>query len=242
MDEDVVQFMAITGVESEQVARGFLEISNGDAGQAIQLFFESPELGASFSNPAQQQQQQQQAPAPSAAAAASSGGRRGLTGREDARGVITIDSDDDDDVEMSQADDDNIIIPDDDDEDDEENVVAVARAAQEEDDAAMARKLQDEMYAQDPASVEGVRAPMGRTTETLVAPDPSWGLEDDREAAVLEQLRRRRQPTGTLYLHVTLGSCLSTNISAPQDNPETRSATPCGTTRKHAVRQRRLSL
>ena len=63
---------------------------------------------------------------------------------------------------------------------------------------AMARRLQEEMYSENPASGDGVRAPIGRTTETLVGPDASWGLEDDREAAVLEQLRRRAQPRGEI--------------------------------------------
>ncbi|KAI1864251.1 hypothetical protein JX265_008622 [Neoarthrinium moseri] len=188
MDEDVAQFMTITGIDNERVARGYLEISGSDPMQAIQLFFESPELAANFTNPA------------SAAAAQSSpalsrstrGGRSAFAGREDAQGVITIDSDDDGDdhdVEMSQADNDD---------GGDDDIAAVARAAQEEDDADMARRLQEEMYGQGTVGgggdEEGIRAPMGRTTETLVAPDPSWSLEDDREAAVLEQLRRRRQP------------------------------------------------
>lgn len=183
MDEEVTQFMAITGVDNERVARGYLEISNNDQMQAIQLFFESPELAANFTaNTNTTSAQSSSAPAQS-----SGGGRRGYTGREDARGVITIDSDDDD-VDMLGAGNDN---------DGDEHVAAVARAAQEEDDAAMARRLQEEMYGQ-AGSTEEVRAPLSRTTETLVGPDPSWSLEDDREAAVLEQLRRRRQPPSKL--------------------------------------------
>lgn len=176
MDEDVAQFMAITGVEDERVARGFLEISGSDPMQAIQLFFESPELASNFTAANTNAQ--------SSAPAQSSRSGRGYTGREDARGVITIDSDDEgDDVDMLGAEN-----------DDDNGVAAVARAAQEEDDAAMARRLQEEMYSPGAGGQEEVRAPIQRTTETLVGPDPSWGLEDDREAAVLEQLRRRRQP------------------------------------------------
>ncbi|KAK6077721.1 UBX domain-containing protein [Seiridium cupressi] len=178
MDEDVAQFMAITGVDSEEVARGYLEISSNDQMQAIQLFFESPELAANFTantnaNPAQSS---------SAPARPPQGSSTGYTGREDSRGIITIDSDEEeDDVDMVGGDND---------------VTAVARAAQEEDDAAMARRLQEEMYGQGggPAAAEEVRAPMSRTTETLVGPDMSWTLEDDRDSVLLEQLRRRRQP------------------------------------------------
>src|SRR5262245_14212217 len=146
MDEEVAQFLSITGTDSELVAKGYLDISNGDIMQAIQLFFESPELAASFRNPTAASQ-----PAASASTA--------RIGREDARGVIHIDSDDEGDVPMSQADDDQNVVSIDDDDDD---VAAVARAAQAEEDAAMARRLQDEMYSQDPSSADGVRAPMAR--------------------------------------------------------------------------------
>ncbi|KAK7989154.1 hypothetical protein PG989_009469 [Apiospora arundinis] len=183
MDEDVAQFQAITGTDSEQVARGFLEISGNDPMQAIQLFFENPELASSFTTQANN--------APSSHTA-STAQPRATSGRQDDHGVIHIDSDDD--VEMSQPQEsrNHVTIPDDDDE--HENIAALARQAQEDEDAAMARRLQDDMYSQDPGAVDGVRAPMARTTETLVAPDPSWSLnDDDRESAVLEQLRRRQQ-------------------------------------------------
>ncbi|KAK7907994.1 hypothetical protein PG985_015297 [Apiospora marii] len=191
MDEDVAQFQAITGTDSEQVARGYLEISGNDPMQAIQLFFENPELASSFTT---------QANNPSSSHPPSAAQPRAPSGRQDDHGVIHIDSDDDDndaaaDVEMTQPLDhrSHITIPDNDGHD-HENIAALARQAQEDEDAAMARRLQDDMYSQDPGAVDGVRAPMARTTETLVAPDPSWSLDDDdREAAVLEQLRRRQQ-------------------------------------------------
>lgn len=183
----MAQFQAITGTDSEQVARGYLEISGNDPMQAIQLFFENPELASSFTTQANNAPSSHPAPAAQP---------RATAGRQDDHGVIHIDSDDDD-VEMSQPQDhrNHITIPDNDDDGDEhENIAALARQAQEDEDAAMARRLQDDMYSQDPSSVDGVRAPMARTTETLVAPDPSWSLnDDDRESAVLEQLRRRQQ-------------------------------------------------
>ncbi|KAK8089029.1 hypothetical protein PG997_003990 [Apiospora hydei] len=183
MDEDVAQFQAITGTDSEQVARGYLEISGNDPMQAIQLFFENPELASSFTAQANN----------ASAPASSAHPPRASSGRQDDHGVIHIDSDDDD-VEMSQPQDqrNRASIPDNNNERDD--IAALARQAQEDEDAAMARRLQDDMYSQDPASADGVRAPMARTTETLVAPDPSWSLDDDdRESAVLEQLRRRQQ-------------------------------------------------
>ncbi|KAI1806686.1 hypothetical protein F4811DRAFT_509984 [Daldinia bambusicola] len=185
MDEDVVQFMAITGISAEHVARGYLEISGGDPMQAIQLFYENPELQASFTQPAASTSTSARQPTSSSASRS-----RGFTGREDASGVIHIDSDDDDDVQMGN---DDFDIP-----DDEDDVTAIARTAQEEEDAAMARRLQEEMYSENHGSMDGVRAPIAQTTETLAAPDPSWGLDEDREAAVMEQMRRRRaQGTST---------------------------------------------
>lgn len=180
MDEDVEQFKTITGVAADHVAHGYLEISGGDPMQAIQLFFENPELQASFNAPAASTSASSRQPATTPS--------QRLTGREDASGVIHIDSDDDDDVRMTDqgfgAD------------DDEDEIAAAVRNAQEEEDAAMARRLQEEIYSENNASGDGVRAPIAQTTETLAAPDMSWGLDDDREAAVMEQLRRRRRAQG----------------------------------------------
>ncbi|KAL7629634.1 UBX domain protein Ubx2 [Parahypoxylon ruwenzoriense] len=184
MDEDVDQFMAITGVASEHVARGYLEISGGDPMQAIQLFFENPELQASFSAPPASTSASARPPASSSAANPS----RGFAGREDAHGIIHIDSDDDENIPMT---DNPYVMPDD---DEDGHVAAIARNAQEEEDAAMARRLQEEMYSEHPGSADGVRAPIAQTTEMLAAPDPSWGIDDHREAAVMEQMRRRRIP------------------------------------------------
>lgn len=181
MDEEAIaQFCAVTDA-SPEVAKGFLSITNNDPNQAITLFFENPDLVSSV---------QSGAPATQPSASTS----RATAGRQDSRGIIHIDSDDDDDVMQV-------------DEDSDEDRVAVqqaANAAQEDEDAAMARQLQEEMYqGQGPgaggASVgeDGVRAPIGRTTETLVAPDPSWGPGDDDGAAhsaILQQLRRRQNP------------------------------------------------
>ncbi|KAI1336955.1 hypothetical protein F5Y15DRAFT_392777 [Xylariaceae sp. FL0016] len=190
-EEDVEQFMMITGVEQEHVARGYLEISNGDAMQAIQLFFENPELQSSFTN---------QQPA-----SASRGQGQRAIGREDASGVIHIDSDDED-VSMTNNPN-HFTVPDDD--SDDGGIAAVARNAQEEEDAAMARRMQEELYAQggggQSAMNDEVRAPIARTTEMLAAPSGFGGMgdmDDDAEAFLEQQRaraaaqRRRRAPGG----------------------------------------------
>ena len=184
MDEDVQQFMSVTGA-ADHVARGYLQISGGDAMQAIQLFFENPDLQASFENPTSPAPAQPSRPAPTTASGST---RNRSSGREDARGVIHLDSDDDVDVNMS---DDDLFVPD----DNRTDAQSVARNAQEEEDAAMARLLQEQMYSENQGSGAGgdaVRAPIARRTETLAAPEPMWSLEDDRQSAVLEQLRRRQ--------------------------------------------------
>ncbi|KAJ2988609.1 hypothetical protein NUW58_g3881 [Xylaria curta] len=173
--ENVDYFMMVTGVDSQDVARGYLQISGGDASQAIMAFYENPELQSSF-NAAPS------APSTSSHNRDSSSRARssGLAGREDSRGVVHIDSDDDD-VEMIE------------DDGDVENVASIARNAQEEEDAAMARRLQEELYGSGPgATDDSVRAPIAQTTETLAGPDPTWAMDEDRESAVLEQIRARQ--------------------------------------------------
>jgi hypothetical protein len=206
MDSDIVNFVGITGA-SEDAARQVVEMCAGDVEQAIQLWFADEELQRNLSTAAPA--------APSSSSPAAAAGRRSnrppvSIGRVDASGVIHIDSDDDDDDD----DDDVQMITDSYDDDmefdDDAGAAAeaanVARTAQEEEDAAMAKRLQEELYSGQAVDEDGVRAPMGRTTETLVGPGGGWGMggvdEDDMQSAVLEQLRRRRQPPSEqLWLH-----------------------------------------
>lgn len=69
------------------------------------------------------------------------------------------------------------------------------------DDEAMARRLQEEFYGSagggEDLDSNGVRAPIARTTETLVGPGSfDSNDEDDMRAAVMEQMRSR-QSRGT---------------------------------------------
>ncbi|KAK0748389.1 hypothetical protein B0T21DRAFT_279195 [Apiosordaria backusii] len=101
-----------------------------------------------------------------------------------AREVITID-DSDDGMQDTGLDSDT------------EDVAGVARAAQEDEDAAMARRLQEEFYGASGSGAQGsgggldddgVRAPMARTTEVLVAPG---GYDEGDHESVLSQIRAR---------------------------------------------------
>ena len=76
-----------------------------------------------------------------------------------------------------------------------------------EDDEAMARRLQEEMYGSgggggggggrlgEELDENGVRAPIARTTETLVGPGSDWrgAGSDDMNAAIMEQLSNRNR-------------------------------------------------
>jgi hypothetical protein len=158
-DENIVNFVSITSCEPDKAAQ-YLRLTEGNFEQAIQLYFDSPNLDLGGASSAA-------APAQNAPSSA--------------RNPITVDSDDD----MSDFD---------------PAALASTPPARPppavEDDEAMARRLQEEMYGGGgPPGEEEVRAPMQRTTETLVGPGSNWGPADEEEdvdAMVQEQLARRR--------------------------------------------------
>lgn len=102
---------------------------------------------------------------------------------EDEAGVVHIDSDTDDDNPPARA----------------QTSTQAAGGSTFEDDAALARRLQEEMYGGGPGAGgiggndEDVRAPMARTTETLVGPDLGFDDEDDMHTNILSQLRARQR-------------------------------------------------
>lgn len=199
MDDKVAQFVELTST-NEDTARQVLAMCAFDLERAIHMWFNDEELqrnlttNASASFPAEPSA----APEPSSrrAPAPVPHSIHPMAGRVDERGVIHIDSDDDD-IPMNEVSEPDYF--------DEAGAAAeaavIARTAQEEEDAAMAKKLQEELYqGQDVQEVDefGVRAPLARTTETLVGPSAggAWGPDDmeDVNSEILEQLRRRRHP------------------------------------------------
>ncbi|OBR04477.1 UBX domain-containing protein [Colletotrichum higginsianum IMI 349063] len=195
MDEAISNFVAITAATPE-AARGFLEMTNNNIEQAIQLFFESPDLQNSF-NSAPAATSSTAPPVPSST--------RPNAGRQDERGVIHIDSDDDEDTAMTVDDMDDNFGHDDSDIAAHAQVEAIARNAQEEEDAAMAKRLQEELYGGGGVGGGGggggvgggfgggqddVRSPIARTTETLVG-----GYEGDDgmdlDTIIRAQMRQR---------------------------------------------------
>lgn len=162
-EENVLNFVGITSCDPDKAAQ-YLRLTDNNLEQAIQLFFDSPNLDFG--------------PAPTSQAPTSNVA-------SSAHNPINIDSDDD----MSDFDPAA-----------HTSTPPVRPPPDTEDDEAMARRLQEEMYGgggaggAGPVDPEEVRAPMQRTTETLVGPDSNWGPRDEDEMndMVQEQLARRR--------------------------------------------------
>lgn len=177
MDDPVEAFTSITG-QSEAVARVYLGMTDNNHEQAIGLFFEAPEL-ASQNAPSQQ--------APPQIPTSTRPQRSTNRAQQNASGVVELDSDDDMEVDDDNSDGDS----------ETATAAAIARAAEVEDDAAMARRMQEELYSGGDASggfdAEGVRAPIARTTETLVGGPGGWDGDDALQSDVLEQMRLRAQ-------------------------------------------------
>jgi hypothetical protein len=120
-------------------------------------------------------------------------------GYEDESGVVHLDSDDDEE-------DNGVRLP--------PRGPSVDRSIFE-DDAAMARRLQEEMYgAQD--MTEEVRAPMARTTETLVGPEADFG--EGMHDSILGQIRAR-QRRGSLFPRLLTWLSISSNFFFALDRP-----------------------
>ena len=202
-DVALANFTSITGTTPDR-AQQYLRLTDGNLEQAFELFYanDGADLeGATSPTPAQQASQAPSLPPPSTRP---SSRRRG---DEHNRGVVHIDSD----SEQGASDEEIQVTaagprrqPANGDERSSTRMPAVStpptgRNETVDEDEAMARRLQEEYYGATGTSgmidAEGVRAPIARTTETLVGPE-SFDVNDEAEmrAAVLEQMRARRNP------------------------------------------------
>lgn len=208
MDEETItQFASITG-SSPAIAAQYLRLADNHTEQAIELFYANE--GADLEPSSQPvHSQPPQIPAPSTRP---TGRRRGY---QDQEGVVHLDSDqedpddsDNDDVEVTRH-------------TQREPLTAGGPASTLQtsssatppvgqgsmvldDDEAMARRLQEEFYGAAGRTGEGgaevvdehgYRAPIGRTTETLVGQGSFDSTDqDEMRAAVMEQMASRRQP------------------------------------------------
>ncbi|KAL1957075.1 hypothetical protein VTO42DRAFT_6333 [Malbranchea cinnamomea] len=156
-DAAVAQFTEITGA-SPRVASQYLQITDNDLESAMQLYFENGGAELQISEPEQP----------------SSTRRGGSAGYEDEHGVVHLDSDDDDEGNIPVR-------------TTHEGQSSGSARNTFEDDLEMARRLQEELYAEANPS-DTVRAPMARTTETLVGPEADFGFESE----ILQRMRARR--------------------------------------------------
>lgn len=155
MDDAISTFCAFTDASPDKAQR-YLALTDGNMEQAVELYFNSPDLDTTAPAPA---------PPPR---------------NSNREAPIEIEDDDDEPME------------------DDDLRETGARQAALEDDEAMARRLQEEMYGGRSGNAvddEGVRAPMARTTETLIGPDSSDWRDDPGQmnAAIAEQLMQRTQ-------------------------------------------------
>ena len=187
MDDNLItQFAAITDA-SPQKARQYLQVSEGHLEQAIELFFTNGGVDLGPTSPVATTSTAPPAP-------------HSTRPHQSAGSPINLDDSDND--EMMDLDN-----------DDEPQVTSTrsrgARAASPpppqpsahaDSDEAMARRLQEELYAggdtrgaATPVDAEGYRAPIARTQETLVGPGDDYdpNSREDMRAMMMEQMRQR---------------------------------------------------
>ena len=200
-DTALATFTSITGTTPDRAAQ-YLKLTEGDVQQAIEFFYAND--GAELEAPASS------TPAHTSQAPHIPSSRIRPQGRtqdyEDEDGVVHIDSDLDSEVDIEATS-----------QTSRRTTAAAGRSTsnahtpsastppshqatkETDDDEALARRLQEEFYGATgnaPMLDEnGIRAPMARTTETLIGPDSfDPNNPEDMNAAVLEQLRARQRP------------------------------------------------
>ena len=200
-DTALATFTSITGTTPDRAAQ-YLKLTEGDVQQAIEFFYAND--GAELETPASSAPSQTSQAPPVQPSLTRPQGR--TQGYEDEDGVVHIDSDLDSEIDTdppSQT--------------SRRATAAAARSTSNahtpststspphqasreiDEDEALARRLQEEFYGATRSAhrldENGIRAPMARTTETLIGPE-SFDSNDpeDMHAAVLEQLRARHRP------------------------------------------------
>ena len=194
-DTALATFTSITGTTPERATQ-YLALTEGDVQQAIEFFYSND--GAELEAPTQASQAP---PTPLSQTRPPGHGQA----YEDEDGVVHIDSDLDSDIDVEPNDQrsrqagatarlaSNAETP-------PSSTPLTYQASRDVDaDEALARRLQEEFYGASRTATglneDGIRAPMGRTTETLIGPD-SFDPDNpyDMNAAVMQQLHARQRP------------------------------------------------
>lgn len=202
-DEAVAQFVSFTSSTAER-AHQYLQLTDGNVQQAINIFFTNDGNDPSGSSPSTQRPIPQ--PRPVLPTETRPSNRE--QGYEDEDGIVHIDSD----VEYPEDDTARVIRH-------QTQGSGTTRSRQNiqtplgstpptditanavDEDEALARRLQEEFYGTSGIGGEpgpdgirdGIRAPIGRTTETLIGPDPLDTTNEEMRAAVQEQMRARQR-------------------------------------------------
>ncbi|KAJ4316037.1 UBX domain protein Ubx2 [Neodidymelliopsis sp. IMI 364377] len=207
-EENVLNFVSITSCDPDKAAQ-YLRLTDNNLEQAIQLFFDSPNLDFGPT-------QTSNAPASNAASA---------------QNPINVDSDD----EMSDFNPGA-----------QTDTPPVQSQQNFESDEELARRLQEEDYGAGGARAaqqDEVRAPMQRTTETLVGPGSNWGpadADDDIDAMVQEQLARRRTGRAGIFNQRTAQSSVWDN-SADSEARRRELATSTGGASEQSAKMNMLA-
>ena len=182
MDDDAIAQVVMVANTTPEKAVQYLTLADGDPNQAVTLFFENSGLdlvgGASSSTPATSQ--------PAAPSRTPTAGN--------AQNPINVDDDDILDDDSPQITHSRRVGP----------QHAQHQSSLYEDDAAMAQRLQEEMYgsAGDANGEETVRAPLARQSETLLGPGADMGgfsateMPGEVERRMQEMQRRRYGGSG----------------------------------------------
>lgn len=200
-DTALATFTSITGTTPDRATQ-YLRLTEGDLQQAIELFYAND--GAELEGPDSTIPGQiSQAPTVPTSQTRPPGHRPAY---EDEDGVVHIDSDQDSDIDVESTN-----------RNSRQATTGAVRSASNphtpsasaqplqqastdvDADEALARRLQEEFYGgaggANGLDEDGIRAPMARTTETLIGPD-SFDPDnaEDMHVAVLEQIRARHRP------------------------------------------------
>ena len=208
MDENTTaQFASITG-SSPALAAQYLRLADNNTEQAIELFYAND--CADLEPSSQLPRSSQPPPIPAPSTQPTGRGR----GYQDDEGVVHLDSDQED---LDYSDNDHVEAA----RNNRRNSLSAGGTTSTlqtsssatppvdyasmavDDDEAMARRLQEEIYGTagrsggggaEAVDEHGYRAPIGRTTETLVGQGPFDPTdEDEMRAAIMEQMAARRQ-------------------------------------------------
>lgn len=207
-DEAVAQFVSFTSSTAER-AQQYLQLTDGNVQQAINIFFTNDGNDLSGSSTSAQQHDSQQPLSPPRESRPSNRGQ----GYEDEDGVVHIDSDtenpEDDSPRVTRYRTQHSEIP-----RSRRNIQPIPSstppanlaAGSVDEDETLARRLQEEFYSASGLGTDfgpdGVRAPIGRTTETLVGPDSLAASNEEMRAAVQEQMsaRQRTRTRGMCFI------------------------------------------